>query len=74
MATDPASIVEAIDAAVLVAATRGFPLTYSIAGRSLTFRSMAELTDLRTYYQNLVRDQTEGSKRSRARLPGGPPR
>lgn len=72
MATDPSAIVDAIDAAILEAAVKGFPLSYSIAGRSLTFQSLGQLKDLRREYASMAADQVLGSKRSRVRLRGGP--
>jgi len=72
MAATPQQIVEALDDAILVAAQKGFPLSYSINGRSLTFQSLSAITDLRATYAAMMSDQVLGAKRSRARLDGGP--
>jgi hypothetical protein len=71
MAASPQAIVDALDDAILLAATKGFPLSYSINGRSLTFQSLSAITQLRSTYAAMAADQTLGAKRSRARFQGG---
>lgn len=53
-------IIQAIDAAILVKMTGGTPQSYSIAGRSITHYSLAELTNLREFYQAKV-DESSNS-------------
>lgn len=72
-ATDPVAIVEALDALILTSATRGFPLSYTISGRTLTFQSLDAIMKLRKEYAAMAADQVLAGKRSRARLLGGPP-
>lgn len=72
MAVDPSAIIDALDDAILASAGKRFPLSYSIAGRSVTFNSLDAMMKLRREYSSLAADQVLGSKRSRARLQGGP--
>lgn len=52
MAADYQAIVDAIDAAITSWVDK--PVTLSIAGRSMTYRSLKELTDARTLYAKLA--------------------
>ena len=72
MATDPSAIVDALDAAILASAGKRFPLSYSINGRSVSFNSLDAIMKLRREYASMAADRVLGSKRSRARLQGGP--
>ena len=46
-----ATIIAALDAAVL--AWAGKPITTTVHGKSVTYRSLTELIEARTYYANL---------------------
>ena len=57
---DYAAIIAEIDAAVVKWA--GKPINLSGSGRSVTYRSLKELTEARTYYQSLL--STAGGKKA----------
>ena len=55
---DYQAIIDAIDAAIL--AWVGEPVSLSIAGRTLTYRSLGELLEARKHYSTILRTQSGG--------------
>ena len=72
MAATPQQIVEALDDALLKSAQTGFPLSYSINGRSITFHNLDSIRRLRAEYAALA-NLSRGSARTRVSFGGGPP-
>jgi len=71
MATDPQSIVDALDAAIL--AWAGKPMTLSFSGRSVTYATLSDLIAARDYYAQQVllsTDSKVGFRLTKVR-PGG---
>jgi hypothetical protein len=58
MATDPQTIIDAIDSAI--AQWAGKPVSLSINGTATTYRSLVELVDARKYYVSLVNTPDTG--------------
>lgn len=54
MSTSAQSIVDAIDAAILVMQTGGGAQSVTIEGKAVTYRSLPDLLKARAYYQGVV--------------------
>lgn len=57
MATDPQTIIDAIDAAM--ATWAGKPVSVTINGHTTTYRTFDDLTRARDYYQRLLNSTTQ---------------
>ena len=71
MATDPQAIVDAIDAAIL--AWCDDPVSLTINGRSVTYRSLDELIRARATYTHLVNAAAENIGVQFRRITAGGP-
>lgn len=60
--TDPQTIIDAIDAAILAKLQGGAVRSYSIGDRNLTNMSVKELTDLRKEYASVLAASKGGVK------------
>ena len=65
MASTPQQIIDALDDAILESAQAGFPVSYTINGRTYTAQSLDQITRLRSYYAQLLSDQQSGGARNR---------
>jgi len=71
VSTAPQDIIDALDAAILDWADK--PVTLNATGKSVTYRTLAELVKARQYYAQLVAgsDSTKHGPRLTRIVPGG---